>query len=258
MRDARGRLTSSTDQPVGLADLQPGPSPDTNTDAHTDGDVDTVVSETVSPTEEKKTFTVDTSGLTVEVALDKRTNDFLTAGPLAPAGPPVWGPLLNRATSDGDAVPTTTPISPDGEHAGTGGSGIRIGRRGKRYDPAWPPASGRDIAGWLTDECKTVRIAWEWRGFRRSPSEKQWALLEGVNAAAPEALAALVEEAPAGLQSNEVIAFVLTRLNADPALRPLITAGSAASAQRTAERDAREATAAVHRRAARMPAEGVG
>jgi hypothetical protein len=73
-----------------------------------------------------------------------------------------------------------------------------------------------------------VRLAWRGRGFLRPPSERQWTLLEGVNAHDPVRLAALIREAPAeARQSNEVVGYVLSRINADPTLRAHLAAGLA-------------------------------
>ena len=121
-------------------------------------------------------------------------------------------------------------------------TGVRTGRKGKRYDPAWSKASEAEWSGWEAPEKAAFRRAWVGRGFRRPPSAEQWALLDDVNRAEPERLARFVAEAPNDLQSNEVIRVVLGHLNEDPLLRRLVTTGKEEARRRRSEREVAEPT----------------
>lgn len=228
-RDAGGRWAGAAhqpeDQPAGLDDRQPDSSPDTDADT----DADAVVEEVVPPP-----LRTD-SGIATDHVVSS-TTDSTDGLPLDEDD--------EEVTESGAAGRPTPPVSPPVSARVSGGHGrerqpdIRVGRRAKRYDPAWREASEPFHGGWRLPEKAAFRRVWEWRGFERPPSEKQWALVDEVNRVEPETLARLVEEAPTGLQSNEVIGWVLHRLNADPRRRGLVAVGRKRYGQRATEASA--------------------
>jgi len=225
-RDANGRWigpgfqpdNQPVSQPTGLAANQPGGQPNASPD--TDTDANTV--QAVPAEEQSVSLNAEDAGVPVA-----------SVGDADAARLPAWA-LAPRPTDEkeGSGVGVTDP-----DPVSVGEAGLRVGRRGKRYDPEWPPASEHSVPGWRTTRFDVFRRAWEARGFDDSPTWKQWQVLSRVNEQEPTALARFVAEAPSGLQSNEVIGCVFERLNADPGLRLLI--GPAGTAGDAVEESAR-------------------
>ncbi len=214
-RDARGRMIAAVQpeaQPGRLDGHQPEVQQESspNTVALTDADA-VGLWETASPAELKSSLI--TSGVATHHVVPPAT------GPLGEL--PIDGDDDDGISSAGAAghppPPVSTSVSHHDDHERV--RGIRVGRRGKRYDPSWSPASEPYHAAWRLPEKAAFRAAWMARGFQRPPTERQWALLDGLNRAVPDVLAGLVAEAPPGVQSNEVVRHILRRINADPALR---------------------------------------
>ncbi len=197
------------DQPVSQPPDEPGASPDTDADTGVDA-----VLEEAAPLPNLHPH----SSTAQRAEEDRGKSSYPSTGSESLVG-------FQRGALPPSALPVSSILSPSANERTARNAGIRTGRRGKRYDPTWAPHSAPIERAWDRPELSLFREAWEARGFRRPPTERQWPYLRGVNYLDPEALATLVRDAPQGAQSNDVIKDVLRHINAAPRLKAMLAAG---------------------------------